>query len=131
MSGDCFMVAGRLQASDHDLVLVHGTVLAQVEGGTAKVGQRHWHAWVERTSTHSHPDFPGMSFVIVDCIDKANGNDVTLPLAMYYKVGRVEDVRKYTRDEAAVLMLQYRHWGPWDNEHPPNTPADWGKETST
>ncbi len=102
--GDCYEVAGRLIIAEADdrLELVHATVVGP---GTP----RHGHAGVEGTT-----DIGG--FPLRLCIDKSNGNDVALPADGYYRLGQVEDVRRYTREEALVLMLRTRHFGPWEEE---------------
>lgn len=113
MSGDCFEVAGRQALRDGSLVLVHGTVLCTTEGGTARIGQRHSHAWVEQAQHLPHPQGGG-PFEFWTCVDQANGHDVELPRGFYYKMGHVEDVQRYTPDQARVLMVRTGHWGPWE-----------------
>ena len=111
--GDCFAVALRAQADDPTLTLCHGTVERWTDG------LRHWHAWVEETRTLTNPMHPAFSFNVVTCIDNSNGNHAELPQGMYYNAGRIEDVRRYTREEAIRLMCEYKHMGPWDEDNPP------------
>lgn len=116
VSGDCFQVAAELQAADPELILCHGYVIGQ-EGGTATVGQPHAHAWVERTIVLHHPSREE-GYPMVTCIDKSNGNDIELPQGMFYNVGRIEwdQVRRYTRTEAATHMARTQQWGPWEED---------------
>ena len=111
MSGDCFQVAFRLQAEDDSLTLVHGLAIGS---GPENQGKRFWHAWVERTVRVECPGWPH-PVDVVTVIDRANGNDVELPQAFYYHVGRIDPALtyRYTRDVAARIALRTRHFGPW------------------
>ena len=114
MSGDCFEVAAGLVIHDNEnkYVLVHGTVLSTTRGGTAPIGYRHAHAWVEYESTFEHESWP-QPIVVATCVDKANGNDVELPAALYYKVGHVQVTGRYARWKAIEMMAQTGNYGPW------------------
>jgi len=120
--GYCFLVAAQAALEDPTLTVCHGLVVGQA-GGDATPGRYHWHAWVESETLHA---FPSGTFPIANAIDRANGKDVTLPVALYYRLGQIEeeDVRRYTATEAARLMLRFRHYGPWDEDHPPHPEED-------
>lgn len=119
--GDCFEVAGKAivanrldgKPDDDTLKLVHGLVLCTLEGGTAKVGERHWHAWIEQELRH--PDWPEDAVAVI-CVDRSNGHDVQLPQSFYYATGHIdpEQVHRYTAQEAAVQMIETGHYGPWE-----------------
>jgi len=49
-------------------------------------------------------------------IDKSNGNDLNIPLAVYQAVGQIkpELCVKYTQDESVKMILEHKHWGSWD-----------------
>lgn len=107
--GNCFPVAFRL-CCDHGYILCHGTVKRPDDG------LRHAHAWVEHTDTYDVPLHDGSGTVEVEltvAIDKSNGHDMTLPVEVYHRVGRTEDVERYTRDQAMRLAVQTGHYGPW------------------
>lgn len=108
--GDCFVVAATLVTHDADLELCHGSVWHPETGV-------HAHAWVEQTLTMKFPTAPD-EFVDVQtivCIDKSNGNDITMPRAVYYKFGRIEEtaVKRYSTAEAIWHMCNSEHYGPW------------------
>lgn len=110
-TGDCFPVAGRIVLDGDDgLRLVHGIATGQ---GPID-GVRHWHAWVERTDHLPLPD--GRSTHIEMVIDRSNGKEIEMPVVLYYRFGQITDVRTYTREQAAVLMVRHKHWGPWHEE---------------
>ena len=110
--GDCYEVAAQAVMDDPSLVCVHGTVLAMIKGGTAKVGQRHGHAWVERTEVLEHPNL-SRPFELVLCIDRSNGNDAELPQDAFYSIGAVEDIQRYNADQVHELLETTGHYGPW------------------
>ncbi len=88
--GDCYLAAVKTA----ELVggeVVHGTVESENT-------PRHGHAWVE---LNGH------------VIDRSNGHDVCLPQQVYYRLGRAQDVRRYSPQEARTLMSLQGHYGPW------------------
>lgn len=107
--GDCYQVAGTLVLAGVDLVLCHGEPI----GRGPIEGIRHGHAWVERSQTVDWPGIGSQTFVTV--IDRSNGHDTEWPAEMYYNIGRIEpgDVVRYSRAEAAALMVTTGHYGPW------------------
>jgi hypothetical protein len=128
--GDCYEVALHLVLEDKDLVLVHGWPVGQ-PGGTAIPGERYGHAWVERTTSVTFPandDHPEMHAEFVDFIDKSNGNDRMMPAAMAYNIGHLDEehIARYSHDEALAKMVEYKHYGPWDEAHPPL--PDWAED---
>jgi hypothetical protein len=103
--GDCYAVAGRAAINaamaGAEVKVVHGTV------ATDEV-PRHGHAWIE----YQHPAMPTVWLVR----DMANGHDVTLPRAAYYRAGRVANVARYDGDEAIKQMVSSGHFGPWHDD---------------
>ena len=100
--GDCFDSAVRVLYSleDDSARLVHGIVDNTLDGRPML------HAWTEREL------FPGL----IVCVDKSNGHDVTVPRDLYYKIGNVRGVERYTIERAAENMIRFEHYGPWTNE---------------
>jgi hypothetical protein len=99
--GDCYEVHARaLIDGTEEGLLCHGMVYHPKTG-------RHGHCWIERTLTAEWG-------AVVWCRDIANGHDVLWPRDLYYRIGQVEDVKRYTRDEAAILMLGSGNHGPWN-----------------
>lgn len=108
MSGDCFVVAFQL-ALANDWTLCHGLVVRHADGLV------HAHAWCEYTVVHDVPvpDGGHVSFPLEIAVDRANGNDVALPMAFYRRAGRCHEVREYSPDEAARIAVASGHYGPW------------------
>jgi NAD/NADP transhydrogenase beta subunit len=95
--GDCFLAAAHMVMEDSTLVLVHGTVVGT---GGAVLGQRFCHAWCE--------DGDGM------VLDHSNGRKLEVPAELYYSVGAIENIRRYSSAEAAAQMFKTGIYGPWD-----------------
>jgi hypothetical protein len=96
--GDCFRAAAHFAMYNcaDDAEVVHGTVRGT--GGLAK-GKRYTHAWVE---LNGH------------VLEVANGRHLMVGRDAYYRSGRVQDVRRYSIEEATLEMLRTGHYGPWD-----------------
>lgn len=116
VKGDCFRAAmlllidweimGRKPAEIRGRVqLVHGIPLGT--GGNA-YGLRFAHAWVEADVII---DGHRMTYVF----DHANGKKRKVPALVYYAIGRInaEECERYSKDEAAKLCLDAKHYGPW------------------
>jgi hypothetical protein len=119
--GDCFVAALRVledyNADERDdWRLVHGLV-RHPEQDT-----HHWHAWVELTRIVSAPytrrdgSVDVVPFKLVEAIDRSNGHNEQITAAMYYKLGDIKCVKRYTLQEARVEMLRCGHYGPWHDE---------------
>jgi hypothetical protein len=99
--GNCFEVAA-LIITDYSLRLNLRLVHAEVSGRGPLEGKTFVHAWVE------DPD-SGLA------IDQSNGLDVAIPIEFYRAGARIRgDIVSYTFKEAARLMLEHGHYGPWD-----------------
>jgi hypothetical protein len=103
--GDCAEVAALLvidypTAQFPDYLVCHGEPVGR---GEANGGAQYFHAWVES---------PDGTVVI----DRSNGLDVTMPRAVYYAIGQIDEteVDRYTADEVRRLIVDTGHWGPWD-----------------
>lgn len=99
LNGNCFEVSARYVVDsklfgDRDFELVHGAVTGQ---GPIS-GINYSHAWIE------DGDF---------VIDLSNNKSVKLPKFLYYAMGRINEVVKYSPEEARKNMLKYKHYGPW------------------
>jgi hypothetical protein len=100
--GDCYRAAARL-ILDNDLPpearLAHG----MVDGQGPLTGCRFGHAWVE------------LGDVVLDHL---NGRTIAVRAEEYYRIGRMreEEIKRYTREETARLVLKHEHWGPWSGE---------------
>jgi hypothetical protein len=129
--GDCFEVAARLvldwppSPAHEPLTLVHGRPIGT---GPLNLGERYWHAWVEFTEEATIPAHvvgasPPAPFVLSAAvvIDRSNGRDDRLPVEVYYAFGsiRPRDCRRYSRTDVMRQLIEFGHWGPWDDEHPP------------
>jgi hypothetical protein len=102
-TGDCYRANAKLHtALTEELgvtsaLLCHGTVTGTA--GAAK-GISFGHCWVE---------LGGL------VLDNSNGKEHAVPRELYYEVGNVRDVKRYTRLEAAREMVRTGHWGPWED----------------
>lgn len=81
--------------------LVHGMVSGQ--GPVA--GMRFGHAWVE---------------VGEEVIDPSNGRLVRLHREHYYFLGQIREaeITRYSHAETREKLLDFLHYGPWENKHP-------------
>ncbi len=122
--GDCFPTAYRVarelaEGEDCEVVIAHGRPIFQQEGHPHH-GQRYWHAWVELTQHLQVPTPDGSTIpvTLTQAIDKSNGNDMEIPLVVFYKVGQLgaADVRRYSVEQAQVLMLRHGQYGPWEDD---------------
>ena len=104
MSGDCFEVAGQLILDDPNLVLVHGL--------TDFGGSRHWHAWVETVRVVPVPELTEPVTLHL-AIDRSNGHNLTVPVGMYYRIGHIVQMWRYTAAEAIAAISVHGTYGPW------------------
>lgn len=122
--GDCFAVAANLVLLDPTLTLCHGQPIGS---GPDNGGKRYWHAWVERIDQVTIPantarlmphDAFDLSLSVV--VDRSNGKNSTWPREVYYALGHIhpDRVRRYDRQETITMLDRFRHWGPWDEDHP-------------
>ena len=103
--GDCFERSGNAILNPARMLrglcqldgwqLAHGIVTGT--GGAVR-GRRYAHAWVEN-------DF---------LVFNADSGDV-VPRPLFYFAGKVEDVFRYSPEEARRLMLKHEHYGPWED----------------
>ena len=78
--GNCFPVAYKLMMKLHNVTdarLVHGNVWGQKELEGIKFG----HAWVE---------------IRDKCLDFSNGNCIAIDKKLYYQIGKIKKVKRYT-----------------------------------
>ena len=100
-NGDCYKVGCEAMldtAIDETLMedwrLCHGAVWHPSAGW-------HGHCWIEIAGGH-----------IV--VDNSNGHNATARSEGYYRVGKVKEVKRYTREEARQMVLKEGTYGPWD-----------------
>jgi hypothetical protein len=104
--GDCYQAAGNLICDfkvlrkHEDAVLVHAAICPVY--GPLK-GVTHGHAWVEV------PDkYAGVAH------DYSNGRQIEMAADAYRRLAGVLGEQRYTITEAARMMCDTRHYGPWD-----------------
>jgi len=51
-------------------------------------------------------------------IDKSNGLDVEMKMDLYYELGNIKKVYKYTVHEVRRKIVEFEHWGAWDYDPP-------------
>ncbi|NIO36732.1 hypothetical protein GTO27_03410 [Candidatus Bathyarchaeota archaeon] len=99
-SGDCYEVAGRIIISADwkvPIFLCHGTVTGQGKVEGVKFG----HAWLELKGI---------------VIDFSNKKREIMPKEKYYKIGKIENVKRYNKIEALRMFSKYKHFGGWEDE---------------
>lgn len=113
--GDCFQAAVNLFfdkfADNPSARICHGVPLGRGE----IEGIRFDHAWVEvDESQGTLPDGTEIWDTVV--YDYSNGNEVVIPAALYYHIGKIrpQDVKRFTAKEALEKMDKLRFYGPWD-----------------
>jgi hypothetical protein len=91
--GKCYMLTGRYVMDHPDAILVHGTI-----NGMRFTGKNfdNPHAWIEEGDN------------VKDLV-----LDQQLPRDIYYEVFGAKPVKKYTSDEARLIMIQTGNFGPW------------------
>lgn len=92
--GDCYKNSFDYVTKNRGWVLVHGIPLGT--GGSAE-GLRYGHAWVECDGVVYDPTV-----------------DVVLPKIIYYALGNIEYAVEYTVQQALDKVLEWEHYGPWD-----------------
>lgn len=77
-------------------VLCHGVCIGT---GPTNNGKPFGHAWIENQIT------------VID-----GGRGVTLSKVVYYKLGQIRNVKRFTWEQAQKRALKYKHYGPWNPE---------------
>lgn len=93
--GDCYEVHGRAFIEGMEGLLCHGTAWH------ADVGW-HGHCWIELNED-----------IVMDI---SNRHHAVLRREVYYKAGKIKDVKKYNVEQARELILKEGTWGPWNIE---------------
>lgn len=103
--GQCYILSGRYVMSHSDSTLIHGSV----NGNN--------HAWVEMIK--NIPDnTTGGEYPLEVVFDPVMGEEY--PKEYYYKELNAQITKQYSSEEVMKTMVQYNHWGPWDEDNPPN-----------
>ncbi len=96
---DCYEAAAKMVLYDDQFagaVLVHG--VGHPVLGPHK-GKRFAHAWVE---------LGGVSY------DHSNGKSIEVSAELYEALLELKFSERYTREQARGMILQHKHWGPWE-----------------
>ena len=107
-NGDCFIVAAKiiLQATaPRSARLVHGLPIYRKPG--PDYGKRFWHAWVESV-------MEGIPVVL----DFSQGKEIVMPRDEFYRIGRIEQVFRYTQHQANRELTKTGNCGPWVPDWP-------------
>ena len=84
-----------------------------------ETGKYHWHAWNEREKTYDVPyrdpsgELKTQPVVVHTVVDNSNGKKNEIPAGMYYNIGNVRCVRRYSLSEVQDRMAETMHAGPW------------------
>lgn len=93
--GQCFQKAFHLREK---LGMKAELCQGMVRGGSIPY---HCHAWVELDGV---------------CYDDSLGKMIELPTPLYYALGHVKDVYRYSYLETLKWCLDTLHYGPWEGE---------------
>ena len=114
--GDCYEVHARYIIDAHldripdapaDLILCHGQIWSQL--------REDWinHCWLE--CTQGLPVPPGaLPREVGAVMDISQGQKTFLPKVLWYNYASPRNVKRYTAERAARLMLETGHFGPWE-----------------
>ncbi len=105
--GNCYTIAGYYIIDNNvpEMLLCHGIVAGQGPLEGKQIG----HAWIE----------------VGDVVfDYSNGNRVVTRKERYYEIGKITRVKRYSKKEAARMMLLHKNFGPWDK----SVETEWQKE---
>lgn len=86
-------------------VLCHGDVFGETVGW-------HKHCWLEFKLEFPAGGWFGKGGVIWMVKDLTV--ELVIPRDLYYRWGKVRNVKRYTEEQAAILMLKTGHFGPWE-----------------
>jgi hypothetical protein len=124
--GNCYEAASKLLFSKTcpvDASLCHGTVVGQgpVEGSIFG------HAWIEyrknipmaitdKVNKYSPKQKEkSKSIDLTMVMDHSNGKKTTMSKELYYFLGKIRDVKYYSKKEAKEKLLSHLTYGPWDD----------------
>lgn len=94
VTGNCYEIAAKLVAETFgELVLCHGIVWHTKTGW-------HGHAWAERGNL---------------VIDLSN-NKIAMKRDLYYRIGKIRDVKRYDYQKTLKMMLKTKNFGPWEKD---------------
>lgn len=96
--GRCYELSGRTAVFEHagEAVLVHGTIQGL---GFPRIG----HAWIELDDGLTvHDPVTGW----------------TVNADWYYEFAAADAEVRYRYSEAAAMVTEHEHWGPWHDDHP-------------
>lgn len=96
--GNCFQTAVNTVMENPNYILCHGVVCGQ---GPIS-GIEYLHAWAEDGDT------------VIDNTQKNPKNRV-MDKVLYYALGNIHDVCKYSYREMLENLVEYEHYGPWDD----------------
>lgn len=124
-TGQCYNRAFKVMLNHyekkHNIRLVHGTPKYFGEGdGDSHDGERMQHAWIEIT-----PRDPIAPIVVMDG-SQGIEHLIVVTRKQYYDLGEIEEehVIRYTPEEAINTALEFNHYGPWNDDHPPVPEGD-------
>ena len=109
--GDCYEAAVKFVMRDFDCIInkpdcKYHIVHAEVLGQGALAGTPFGHGFVVDTEDDM-------------VIDTSNGRNIRMPRAVYFAIGRIDEIDnyiEYTFGEASKRIVDTGHYGPWDLE---------------
>ncbi len=96
--GQCYILSGRYVLGHPNAELIHGIVTNRIGDGRTLE-----HAWVEYDNIVFDP-------VIEQEFQKE----------IYYALFIPKIIERYNHEEVCKIMLRNKHWGPWNEQNPPN-----------
>jgi hypothetical protein len=110
-NGNCYQIAAHMMFTwnkSTSPTLCHGIVRGQ---GPLE-GSSFGHGWIEYEAILNGDKNSPVKLTMV--IDHSNGKKLEIPQAIYYKIGSIKTVRKYTKEQTRKNLLKSLHYGPWD-----------------
>lgn len=101
--GNCYQASMTLMLASDRLGLTDPKIVqASVVGdGGGLEGVRYGHSWLESS---------GLAY------DLSSGHTTIMPVETYRKLGNVENVHEYNRDQAFVAAVKAGNYGPWTDD---------------
>lgn len=110
--GNCYEIASKILFSQENekekFTLCHGTVVGQGPITGAIFG----HAWLEYNQ--KIPTLEGLFVDLNMVLDQSNGKNTSMPRDLYYKIGQITKVKKYSKEKARKMLLHHMTYGPWE-----------------
>lgn len=108
--GQCYVLSGRYVLSNPNAELIHGTVTNRIPNMMKNVMEE------TKTLEHAWVEYDNIVF------DSVLGQEYQKEV--YYAIFEAKVIKRYNHEEVCKTMLRDSHWGPWNEQNPPNEDLD-------